>query len=118
MDEIAQRRAFKSEARYQGSCQHPECTDAQALWEAHHIVYEQHVEQYAPDKVWDPRNALRLCRRPCHPHHHNGKARVPVSALPDSVFDFALDIMTRGQAVNYLARYYEGTIEEVEARLG
>lgn len=117
MHEIAQRRAFKNAARYQGGCQAPDCkTPAATPWDAHHVVYEQHVEEGAR---WDERNSLRLCRdcHLAHHHDHSGERRLPVSALPDPVFDFALDIMTRGQAVNYLTRYYRGTIEEVEARL-
>lgn len=119
MNEIAERHSFKDEARYQGSCQAPDCEKPRAAWDAHHVVYEQHVSKAAPDKIWDSRNALRLCKdcHKAHHHDHSGDRRLPASVLPASAFDFALDIMTYGQAVNYFSRYYRATVEEVERLL-
>jgi 5-methylcytosine-specific restriction endonuclease McrA len=71
----------------------------------HHCVYRQHVRAVDGD-VWDPRNALTLCPS-CHAYHH-GRGRVlALPVLPDSVFEFAAEVLG-ARAYGYLRRRYAG----------
>jgi hypothetical protein len=54
---------------------------------------------------------------PCHFDHH-GRVRVlPVSRLPDSVFEFAVELLGRERAWSYLRRMYSGGDARLDALL-
>lgn len=53
----------------------------------------------------------------CHGNHHAGSHRYPLEALPDSVFEFAVEALGEGPAYNWLARHYQGTDPRLEALL-
>lgn len=61
----------------------------------------------------DPRNLVDINHR-CHERHHCRVAVLPLAVLPDSVFEFALELMGAGPAYEYLRRRYQGE----DARLG
>jgi 5-methylcytosine-specific restriction endonuclease McrA len=73
-------------------------------WHAHHVVTQQHVRR-ADGDVWDPRNAMRLCT-PCHDAHHNRTRPIPLSAVPESAFEFADELLGRDGADAYWDRFY------------
>lgn len=97
----------------------PACENPLCRWETprrernqHHCIYAQHVRGAGGD-VWDPRNSLTLCYD-CHARHHGGD-RIPLSALPDSVFEFAVELLGTGPTYNYLRRRYRGTDPRLDA---
>lgn len=119
-------RNFKMAAQWQRFCQAQDCTKPSAAWEAHHVVYEQHVLGAPAYKVltaavdrlrlqFDPRNAMRLCRT-CHKGgQHTGKKRVELKRLSDENIEFAVELFGAPKAYNYLTRHYAGTDPRVEA---
>jgi hypothetical protein len=67
--------------------------------------------------VWDPDNALTLCNG-CHSSHHNrGALVVPLSALRDENYAFAVALMGAGPAYEYLRRRYAGNDTRLDALL-
>jgi 5-methylcytosine-specific restriction endonuclease McrA len=81
----------------QRSCRHPACRRAEHAMNQHHVVYRQEVRRLGGD-VWDPDNALTLCNG-CHSSHHNrGALVVPLSALRDENYAFAVALMGAGPA--------------------
>lgn len=90
-----------------GSCQHPRCEKASKARVNHHIVYRQHVEREGGD-AWDLRNALTICSV-CHASHHaHGRLLIPLLALPDAAYGFAVDLLGAEAAFMYLRRRYGG----------
>lgn len=51
----------------------------------------------------------------CHGAHHSGAKRLLLGMLPDSVFEFAAELMGAGAAQLYLERYYRGQDPRVDA---
>lgn len=87
-------------------CEHPDCAATRGL-ALHHIVYRQAVCREGGDE-WDPRNALTLCER-CHASHHGrGRWVVPVWVLSDDALAFAVELLGRPAAFEYLRRRYRG----------
>ena len=92
----------------------------------HHVVYEQELR-----RLWrhaerrglpihslaaltsDARNIVPVCMR-CHARHHSAFKPLPLRALPDSVFEFAADVLGAEPAYEYLRRRYENP----DSRLG
>lgn len=107
-DRAGERRWYAGAAK---ACAHCGGRDRLAL---HHCLYRQHVKAAAGD-VWDPRNALTLCAW-CHSGHHGGRrARVlPLSVLPDSVFEFAAEVLGE-RAHGWLRRRYVGEDARLDA---
>lgn len=78
----------------------------------HHVVYVQElrrVRSEAPKTALreDDRNLVPVCLG-CHAQHHNRAAPFPLSILPDSVFEFAREVLGVGPAYEYLRRRYIG----------
>lgn len=93
-------------------CVGPRCT-ARAVHK-HHAVYEQAVQRAGGD-LRDPRNLVPLCRD-CHlTGQHQRKRPLPLWVLPDSVFEFAAELLGAGAAYEYLARRYAGRDPRLDA---
>lgn len=98
------------------------------------MVYQQHVRGQAPRGLvrlstgWvpaapvvpveferrslkqllaDPRNLADVTPA-CHGAHHGGSRRLPCRVLPDSVFEFAVELFEAPGAYAYLSRRYAG----------
>jgi hypothetical protein len=88
----------------------------------HHVVYEQELRKVVGalrhtglarvdrDRLLrlttDPRN-LVFVAFDCHGAHHSGARRYPLSVLPDSVFEFAAEVLGP-RAHRYLRARYAG----------
>lgn len=87
----------------------------------HHVVYRQELRRLArervtagpPDVAWemilvaDRRNLVPLGPK-CHAAHHNRSRPLALHLLPDSVFEFASQVLGAGRAYEYLRRRYAG----------
>lgn len=88
----------------------------------HHVVTQQKIREVVADKkerrarLTDRRNIVRMAFD-CHLAHHNASARLPVAVLPDSVFEFAVELLGASAAFEYLRRYYRGEDPRLEALL-
>lgn len=81
----------------------------------HHIITARHVID-AGGHVWDVRNRLGVCTAH-HYAHHNRTAPLPLVKLPDSVFEFAVEVLGHGPAYNALRRDYTGEDPRLDAIL-
>lgn len=81
----------------------------------HHVLYRQELERRGGD-VRDARNLVPVCLA-CHGAHHSRQAPLPVWVLPDSVFEFARELMGGPAAFEYLSRRYRGSDSRLEALL-
>jgi hypothetical protein len=88
------------------------CGCGQRSCNQHHVVYRQHLRQY-DGSVKDSRNLVWVACS-CHSRHHNGFKRLHLYMLPDSVFEFAAELMGRGAAYEYLKRHYDGSDMRLE----
>lgn len=96
----------------------------------HHCVTQQRLRQVARERtrvagdrvlheaalVTDPRNIVLVAFR-CHQAHHAAGPKLALSVLPDSVFEFAADVLGAGPAYEYLARHYHGGDPRLDALL-
>jgi hypothetical protein len=93
----------------------------------HHVVYEQELmRRYAQGRHRDgptrsslrkdQRNLVPVCKR-CHERHHSRFSPLFLLQLPDSVFEFATEVMGPGAAYEYLSRRYRGTDPRLSALL-
>lgn len=87
----------------------------------HHAVYRQELRRIArertaagpPDVAWelilvtDRRNLVPLGPK-CHAAHHGRSRPLPMHRLPDSVFEFAGEVLGAERAYEYLRRRYAG----------
>jgi hypothetical protein len=80
----------------------------------HHACYAQELRRVAGKDAArfralfkDDRNLVAVCVH-CHVDHHNVVKRLPLSVLPDSVFEFAAEVLGGPAAYEYLVRRYEG----------
>jgi hypothetical protein len=90
------------------------CGCGQRAVHEHHCVYRQELRKHGGDPK-DARNLVPIAFD-CHGAHHSGAKRLLLSTLPDSVFEFAVDLM--GDAASgYLARYYRGSDPRLDALL-
>jgi hypothetical protein len=62
----------------------------------------------------DERNMIPLCD-PCHDRHHSRQEPLPLSVLPDSVYEFAAEVLGLDAAWSYLSRRYEGADARLDA---
>lgn len=97
----ANKALFKDAARAQRRCQ--KC-GSRAPWNAHHVVYEQHLVKRGHPACSTP-NALRLCVT-CHELHHKGRAKVTTQQLTDANIEYAFYALG-AYAVDYFDRYYD-----------
>lgn len=89
----------------------------------HHVVYQQELRarwragdvsgpwlyaKHLTALFADERNLIWICK-PCHERHHQRVEVLPLELLPDSVFEFAVELMGAGAAYEYLRRYYAGS---------
>src|SRR5262245_38584626 len=97
----------------------------------HHVIYQQELrrlvreqQEYAgpPDivremaLVGDHRNMVAVGPK-CHAAHHARARPYLLKKLPDSVFEFAEEVMGAGPAYEYLRRRYEGTDQRLDRLL-
>lgn len=79
--------------------------------QAHHVVYRQEIERLvgksAGHVIYDLRNRLVVCAD-CHERHHNRSRPLTLAVLPDSAFEFAVELLGAGKAFEYLRRRYSG----------
>lgn len=80
----------------------------------HHVFYRQHI---APEFVDDERN-LVVVAFVCHGRHHSAFRRYPLEELPDSVFEFGVEVFGPGRAHDYLRRRYGGEDPRLYALIG
>ena len=66
--------------------------------------------------IGDKRNLVSLAWD-CHLAHHNAKPRLPLAVLPDSCFEFALEVLGAGPAWSYMRRHYSGGDPRLDALL-
>lgn len=81
----------------------------------HHAVYAQEVRR-EHGSLTDPRNLVPVRMR-CHAAHHDRSRPFELSMLPDSVFDFAAELLGAGPAYEYLSRRYRGGDDRLDALL-
>lgn len=105
------------------------CGCGQRSANRHHVIYAQEIKARKPighgrtgygidyatraarsaeQARWlrDTRNLVPIAFG-CHQGHHSGHRRLPLSCLPDSVFEFAAELMGPA-AYDYLHRHYGG----------
>lgn len=86
----------------------------------HHVVYVQELRRAGPDRFEvlrvDPRNLVPVAPG-CHAAHHARSVAFPVRVLPDSVFEFAAELLGGPAAFEYLSRRYRGGDPRLEALL-
>lgn len=99
----------------------------------HHVVYKQELKRVASERgdgrrpggwpggswktlVNDPRNLVHVAFD-CHGAHHLRAKPYRLVMLPDSVFEFAAEVLGPGKAFNYLRRRYDGKDERLDALL-
>lgn len=83
--------------------------------ERHHVVYAQHCRA-AGASTGDLRNIVAVATA-CHAAHHNRSRPLELRVLPDSVFEFAAEVLGPGKAFNYLERRYAGADPRLDALL-
>ncbi len=93
----------------------------------HHVVYCQELRRVARQVAGGPPNValeMELERDArnlvwvavdCHAGHHARSAQLPLRVLPDSVFEFAAEVLGAGPAYEYLRRRYAGEDPRLEA---
>ena len=91
------------------------CGCGQRAVHQHHAVYRQHLAQHGGDPK-DDRNLVPVAFD-CHGAHHSGAKRLKLSMLPDSVYQFAVELAGPGWAYEVLGRYYAGDDPRLEALL-
>lgn len=112
LDRMA-RDLFRREAQFQRCCQSQDC-GATGDWEAHHVVYEQHLRDIG-EPIWDTENALRLCPD-CHRRHHNRSKIIRLDRLSDRHIAYAFRKLGL-RAYSYLTDRYAGEDQRVEQAL-
>lgn len=111
------------------------CSDCAV--QRHHVVYAQALRAHARSRevadaagigdrrprrslstlMADERNLVAVCKK-CHERHHSRFVPLSASALPDSVFEFAVELMGNGAAFEYLRRRYLGPDPRLDVLLG
>jgi hypothetical protein len=66
--------------------------------------------------VGDVRNLVPVAFA-CHGQHHSRQAPLDLRVLPDSVFEFAAEVLGPGPAWSYLDRRYRGRDPRMDAML-
>lgn len=79
----------------------------------HHAILEQIVRREHGD-VKDPRNLVPIANG-CHAAHHARRRKIDLEKLPDSVYEFAAELLGPGKAFNALRRAYAGDDPRLEA---
>jgi hypothetical protein len=79
----------------------------------HHAVYAQHLRR---TEKKDRRNLVPVAVD-CHSAHHQRRRPFRLAALPDSVYEFAEEILGVGPAYEYLRRRYAGADARLDGLL-
>lgn len=100
----------------------------------HHAIYKQEIRKRLlsehkaaniagpPDTIRerqvlaDRRNLVPVGPK-CHANHHSRVKPLALTMLPDSVYEFAEELMGAGPAYEYLRRRYAGSDPRLEALL-
>ncbi len=96
----------------------PRCRLCHRPAQQHHVIYKQHVRRARGnrrDPAADQENALALCREIHHAQAHTGG--LPLTALRDENYAFAVNLLGAGKAYNYLRRRYAGVDLRLDAIL-
>lgn len=92
-------------------------------------MYRQELRHHVPRPELGPPDIvaeLRLMRDPrnlvpvgpdCHAAHHNRSRPLRLAMLPDSVFEFAAELLGPPAAFEYLRRRYDGGDGRLDALL-
>jgi hypothetical protein len=99
--------------RDQGGC---DVRAADARAEAEEAVVSTVYTCAYRDLIEDPRNLVPVAFV-CHERHHSRFLPLELRVLPDSVFEFAAELLGPGPAHLYLARYYRGRDPRLDALL-
>lgn len=92
------------------------CGCGERAVQEHHVVYAQELVRLGGWGLLDARNLVPVALL-CHGRHHSRQAPYVLSRLPDSVFEFAAEVMGAGRAYNYLGRRYAGEDRRLDALL-
>lgn len=111
-DRVDERRWFDGAPR---TCENPECLGRDGRTEGHHCFYKQMLRREGGD-IWDPRNRFVLCRD-CHKEHHGRRMPIALTSLPDSVYEFGVELLGPGAAYEYLRKRYRGQDPRLDALL-
>lgn len=79
----------------------------------HHVITKQIVRREGGD-INDPRNLVPICYRD-HCDHHARTRPLELAELPESVYEFAAELLGPGKAFNALRRAYAGDDPRLEA---
>lgn len=107
------------------------CGCGERAVQKHHVIYRQELQRVASERgdgrlpggwgkgrwgelVKDPRNLIPVAHQ-CHGNHHAASCRYRLVILPDSVFEFAAEVLGAGRALNYLRRRYDGEDQRLDA---
>ena len=111
------------------------CGCGQRAVQKHHAVYVQELRRVALErerstlrafyvekpptfrKLRDDKRNLVDVARGCHDAHHARSRPLPLWVLPDSVFEFASELLGGPAAFEYLSRRYRGGDPRLEALL-
>lgn len=85
-------------------CRVPGCSSRG--WDPHHVVLKQHVSREHGD-VWDPLNALSVCRSHHDRHHGAERWRIPTGCLRNENILFAVNLLGADRALFYLRHRYD-----------
>jgi hypothetical protein len=91
------------------------CGCGQRAVHRHHVVYAQAVEREGGD-VTDARNLVPVAFS-CHGAHHGRSRPFELRMLPDSVFEFARELLG-AYGADYLRRRYAGDDPRLNGLLG
>lgn len=87
----------------------------------HHVIYQQELRRIARAAgtsaralIADPRNLVPVAFD-CHGQHHAAARRLELWRLPDSVFEFAREVLGAGRAYEWLRRRYAGADPRLDA---
>lgn len=88
----------------------------------HHVVYRQELRHASrrpggrsyTSLVDDERNKVWVTVS-CHDGHHDRSRPFRLMDLPDSVFEFAREVLGAGPAYEYLRRRYAGQDQRLDA---
>lgn len=92
----------------------------------HHVIYRQELRWVARRRardlprvslkalVEDPRNLVPVGLG-CHRAHHDRRQPFSLRKLPDSVYEFAAEVLGPGPAYVYLSKRYAGHDERLDA---
>lgn len=97
------------------------CGKSPVIW--HHVIYQQELRRVAgrddalAERLRGDERGMVPMAQSCHERHHSRSAPLPLSALPDAAYVFAVEVLGVGRAFNYLRRLYAGDDPRLTALL-